>query len=467
MKQKLETSLRQEIKLTPQLLTLVKILQLPLLELQQVITNEIEQNPFLTDDVLEEEDVTYEEVEPELPLKDEIDYEYFFHDDWKRASLPSERYDREREEFDPITNVEEPESLQDYLLTQSHIFFDDPDEIKIAEEITFSLSDDGLLEVSLSQIAENLNIPIEKVEYVHSKYKFFDPVGIGSRSVQEVLLTQLENQNKVDSLEYRIIKDFYEEFLTNKLYIIENKLKITRSKLEKVIESIRSLNPKPANGSWGKSSDYIIPDVIVEQRGEELYVSLNLQSFPEVHLSKSYFEMYKNNENLSQEEKKFLKNKFNAALFLLEGIYRRNNTLLKISERIVQIQKDFFFNGISSLKPLTLNDISGYIGVHEATVSRAIENKYMETPAGIFPLKFFFSKGVKNTTGFEVSNKKIMNIIKEEIENEDPNNPYSDIELVKILEEKHSIKIARRTVAKYREKLNILPSSKRKGILRR
>ncbi|MEO0237486.1 MAG: hypothetical protein ABIN35_04550, partial [candidate division WOR-3 bacterium] len=355
MKQKLETSLRQEIKLTPQLLTLVKILQLPLLELQQVITNEIEQNPFLADDVLEEEDVTYEEVEPELPLKDEIDYEYFFHDDWKRASLPSERYDREREEFDPLTNVEEPESLQDYLLTQSHIFFDDPDEIKIAEEITFSLSDDGLLEVSLSQIAENLNIPIEKVEYVHSKYKFFDPVGIGSRSVQEVLLTQLENQNKMDSLEYRIIKDFYEEFLTNKLYIIENKLKITRNKLEKVLESIRTLNPKPANGSWGKSSDYIIPDIIVEQKGEELYVSLNLQSFPEVHLSKSYFEMYKNNENLSQEEKKFLKNKFNAALFLLEGIYRRNNTLLKISERIVQIQKDFFFNGISSLKPLTLN----------------------------------------------------------------------------------------------------------------
>uniref|UniRef100_A0A7C3J6Q8 RNA polymerase sigma-54 factor n=1 Tax=candidate division WOR-3 bacterium TaxID=2052148 RepID=A0A7C3J6Q8_UNCW3 len=467
MKQKLETSLRQEIKLTPQLLTLVKILQLPLLELQQVITNEIEQNPFLTDDILEEEDVSYEEVEPELPLKDEIDYEYFFHDEWKKASLPSERYNREDEEFDPISNVEEPENLQDYLLTQSHIFFDDPDEIKIAEEITFSLSDDGLLEISLSELAENLKLPLEKVEYVHSKYKFFEPVGIGSRSVQEVLLTQLENQKKEETLEYRIIKEFYEEFLTNKLYIIENKLKITRSKLEKALESIKSLNPKPANGVWGKSTDYIIPDVIVEQRGEELYVSLNLQSFPEVHLSKSYFDMYKNKENLSQEEKRFLKNKFNAALFLLEGIYRRNNTLLKISERIIAVQKDFFFNGISSLKPLTLSDIAGHIGMHEATVSRAIENKYMDTPSGIFPLKFFFSKGVKNNSGFEVSNKNIMNIIKEEIEKEDPNNPYSDLDLVKILEEKYSIKIARRTVAKYRENLNILPSSKRKGTLRR
>lgn len=467
MKQKLEIGLKQELKLTPQLLTLVKILQLPLLELQQIVTTEIEQNPFLSDDVIEEEEITYDEIEPELPLKDEIDYEYFFHDEWKRSVLPSEKLNRESEDFDPVEIAEKPEMLEEYLLTQSHIFFDDPDEIRIADEMVYSLSEEGLLEVSLEEISQSLNLPIEMVEKVHSKFKFFDPVGIGSRSVKECLLTQLENKNKKDSLEYTIINQFYDEFLTNKIYIIENKLKIRANKIIKAFEEIKKLNPKPSNGIWGKTSDYILPDIIVEQRGEEFFVYLNLQSFPEIHLSRSYFEMYKNMDKLNQEEKKFLKNKFNAALFLLEGIYRRNNTLLKIAEKIVSIQKEFFLYGISHLKPIRLIDIANIIGVHEATVSRAIENKYMETPSGIFPLKFFFSKGVKNISGYEVSNKKIMNCIKDEIEKEDPRKPYSDIELTKILEEKYFIKIARRTVAKYRENLNILPSSKRKGEYRR
>ncbi|MDD3804107.1 MAG: RNA polymerase factor sigma-54 [bacterium] len=464
MMQELSQRLRQELRLTPQLLELVKILQLPRMELQQLITHEIEINPFLTEELFDEQDELETEMaepEAELPKAQELDYEYFFHDEWKGSGNDFSRKSEDDGDYSFVEAYSQPKTLREHLMTQVHLAFETVKEISIGEYITDSLSEDGLLEAEIADIAEALNCTNDEIEGVLKKYTLFDPIGIGSRNVRECLMTQLENMGRTETIEYMIIRDFFEEFMTNKIYKIMAKVKVTENKLQKAIEEIKKLNPRPANGEWGKTGDYVIPDIIIERKNEDFICSINMTQFPEVHLNKKYVEMLKNKDHMNKEEERFLKQRLNSAIFMLEGIHKRNRTLMKITERIIMMQKDFLEFGISALKPMILADIAEYVGMHESTISRALESKYVDTPQGIFPFKFFFSRSIKTETG-DTSSTNVKDIIKQIIENENSSNPLTDGRIVDILKDKYSISLARRTVAKYREQCDILPTVKRK-----
>jgi len=464
MMHELSQRLRQELRLTPQLLELVKILQLPRLELQQLITHEIEINPFLSEELLDEPDDAEEAVreeKAEMPKEQEIDYEYFFHDEWSGSNYDFSRKSQEDEDFSFVEAYSQPKTIREHLMTQVHLAFSTVAEIEIGEFITDSLSEDGLLETGVKDIAGSVGCTEDDVERVLHRYRLFDPIGIGSRDVRECLMTQLESQNRSESTEYMILRDFFEEFMTNKIYKIVAKVKLSESKLEKAMDEIKKLNPKPANGDWGASGDYVVPDMIIERKNDDFVCSLNMTQFPEVHLNRKYVEMLKNKDRMNKHEEKFLKQKLNSAVFMLEGIHKRNRTLTKITERIIMMQRDFLNFGISALKPMILSDISEYVGMHESTISRALENKYVDTPQGIFAYKFFFSRSIRTDSG-DTSSTNVKDIIRQIVEGESPSEPLTDAQIVGILKDKYSISIARRTVAKYREQCNILPTVKRK-----
>jgi len=464
MNQELSQKQRQELRLTPQLLELVKILQLPRMELQQLITHEIEINPFLSDELLDEQDEAVEKVqdkEPELPKEQEIDYDYFFHKEWRASGYDFSKRSEEDDDYSLVEIYSQPKTLREHLLTQVHIVFNDIKDVEIGEFITDSLSDEGLLEVSLKDIGEKLKCSEDDIERILTKYRYFEPVGIGSRDMRECLMTQLEFQNKMNTTEYIILRDFFEDFMTNKIYKIVAKVHIGETKLERAMDEIKKLNPKPANGEWGKSGDYIIPDIIIERKDDDFICSINMTQFPEVHLNKKYMEILKDKEHIKKDEEKFLKQRLNSAIFMLEGIHKRNRTLLRITERIIMMQKDFLNFGASSLRPMILADIADYVGMHESTISRALEKKYVDTPQGVFPFKFFFSSSIKTESG-ETSSTNVKEIVKQIIDNENPSNPLTDAEISDILKKRYSIMIARRTVAKYREQANILSTVKRK-----
>lgn len=501
MNQDLSQKLRQELRLSPQLLELVKILQLPRLELQQMIRQEIEINPFLADETILEEDEEYsdslseepvKEDEGNLPNEHEIDYDYFYHDEWKSTGYDFSRRSSEDEDFNPVDVYSTPKSLREHMLFQVHMNFDDPVEIAVAEFITDSLDDEGILnpaKLNTSEekvkIAEALSIPLDElpdeggcidmlyvtaaelsvplslVEGVLKKYRFLEPVGVGSRNVRESLMTQLEFRGMEDSTEYAIIRDSYDDLMSNRIYKIVLKLKMTEAKVNRAIDEIRKLSPKPANGEWGRVSDYIIPDVIIERKGDELISYLNTTNFPELHLNRRYLELLQSGKYKGKKDEKFLKQRLNSAVFMIEGIYKRNTTLMKITERIIAIQRDFFDEGVSALKPMILTDVSEEIGMHESTVCRAIENKYVDTPIGMYPFKFFFSRSIKTDNG-EMSATNVKDMVKTMIETEDPSSPLRDNEIAEQLEKNNGIKLARRTVAKYREQLGFLTAAKRK-----
>lgn len=469
MKQEHELKQKLEQVLSPQLLELLRILQMPRLELQQMIRTEMEQNPFIDVEDDDENDDISENEESELPHEGEIDYDYFYHDDWKSPGSDFSRKSKDKEEFNPVDIYSAPVSFKQHILTQIHLQFSDPLDMAVAEFVTTSLSDDGFLSNEHNEneddvdhlIMHMFDIDSERYEAILKRFRLLDPIGTGSRSIKECFLTQLEFMNMKDSLAYIVIRDFYDDFLKNKMYRIIAKLNISNDELGKAIDIIKKLNPKPANGEWGNSSNYVTPDVTVRRHNDEFIAELNNNNFPEIHLNRKYLELLQNRDKLSKKEEKFLKKRLNGAIFLVSGINKRNNTLMNITERIIQLQKEFFFFGVSALKPMVLNDIADHISVHESTVSRALENKYIDTPQGLFPFKFFFSRGISTENG-ETSSTNVKDIITKIIENENKSKPLTDQRIADILNEEYKISIARRTVAKYREMNGILPASKRK-----
>ncbi len=459
--------------LSPQLLELLKILQMPRLELQQLIRHEIEQNPFLEEEMSEDDDESEttikEKEESKSDKKDEIDFEYFYHDDWKKPGIDFSKKKKEHENFNPVDIYSEPISFKQHLLTQVHIKFGNHLEMEVAEFIVTSLSDDGFLKVDHENEEENIenviiktfNITHKNFENILDRIRLLDPIGVGSRNVRECFLTQLKYKKMTDTFAFTIINDFYDDFLKNKMYRISNKIDISNDEFKIAIEDIKKLNPKPANGEWGKSSNYIVPDILVRKQGDEFIPEINSNYFPEVHLNKRYLDILQGKNKLTKKEEKFLKKRLNSAIFLVSGINKRNKTLLNISERIIMLQKEFFHFGISALKPMVLQDISNYLGIHESTVSRATYRKYIDTAKGIFPFKFFFSRSILTEEG-NTSSTNVKDIIKKVIEKENQRTPLTDQRIVDILKDQYKIMIARRTVAKYREIMDILPASKRK-----
>lgn len=485
-----------ETKLTPQQIQYLKLLQVPVVQLEQKIQEELEQNPFLEEgietsldevyelELSEEEDLDqavkqeleeeYEEITGDKqPKKEE---EYTFEDFVKvlqdeEAFIPKTK-DVIGEELEDELPWQPPsiEPLNERLLKQFMAVAEDDKEIRIAEEILGNIDDDGYLTRSVEEIAEDLRlgekmeVTAQEVESVLKKIQRLDPPGIGSRDLKECLLVQLEvgdfPEDKKE-LAVKILSTAYDDFMKKRYNELVKKFGLSEQKLKEVFQIIQRLNPKPGEGK-SIVQEYIVPDFIVERIGNEFVITLNEKRIPSIRLNRSYYDILKKQKNINSELKEELKKQFSRAKWFVISIYQRRETLLKIMKAIVELQREFFETG-ESLKPMIYKDVAERAGVDISTVSRAVNQKYVQTDYGIYKLRDLFSEKINTVDGNEVSNKEVKEKIKEIISQEDPRKPLSDEQIAEILRAQ-GFNIARRTVAKYRDQLGIPTARLRRRI---
>ncbi len=288
----------------------------------------------------------------------------------------------------------------------------------------------------------------------------FDPPGVGARDLRECLMLQLERAGQQDSLEYRIVSDFMEALGKRRIPEIARGTGCTVDEVQEALDRIARLEPRPGRAFLPDNDQYVLPEVFVQKSGDDFIVTTNNEHIPHLRISNTYKDLMAQGGN-SAEVRNYIREKIRAGKFLIKSLHQRQQTILNIAKEIVNRQRDFMEKGVSHLKPLTMAQIAEVVGVHETTVSRAVSGKYMQTPQGIFEMKYFFTAGIQTASGDDVSNTSVKDMIAEIFKNEDPAKPLSDQEVVRMLREK-GIVIARRTVAKYRTELNILPSNLRK-----
>ncbi len=471
-----QLKLTQQLVLTPQLQQAIKLLQLNRLELTQFIRQEMEINPLLDEDETSENSKTLSldeilspnsqetglDLASESPLGAEaireFDWESYFED--SGSQYPSFAFE-EKESFDFEKRLSRPENLTSYLLWQLYLSDLDKEEREIGEYIIGNLTPNGYLCLSVDEIAKDLKKSREKIEFVLQKIQFFDPVGVAARNLQECLLIQVKYLNLSGTLVEKIIRDYLKDLEFGHYEKIAQACNVSLEDVKNAIEIIKRLEPWPARNFSDEPPQYIEPDVYVVKDGNEWIVRLNEEGFPRLRISPYYRELLKD-PNLPLRTKQFLQKKLRSALWLIKSVEQRQRTLLKVTESIMRFQREFLENGIMGLKPLILRDVATDVELHESTVSRITTGKYVDTPHGIFELKFFFSRGYLSEDGKEVSTEIVKEYIKEIIASENPQKPYSDKKIADILKERYNVRIARRTIAKYRDQLGILPASKRR-----
>jgi RNA polymerase sigma-54 factor len=459
MKVGLHMGMQQRLVMTPRLQQALKLLQMPTQELQQVLKQEILQNPLLEEIDDEVEETLEEETSEEEEEKEsEVDWEEYFEAGFGISQGYAE--EEEREEFLERVPVAK-QSFSDYLISQLRLVTDDERVLEIGEYIIGSLDDSGYLTCPLKEVALTFGISEEEAEGVLEIIQAFDPPGVGARDLKECLLIQLEAKHLLDSIAARIVKDHFEEFKQKKYLDISKKLRISLKDIQEQAKLIGALNPKPGLDIIADEPKYVIPDLIVERVGEKYIVFLNDRNIPRLRISQSYRNELQHNPDISAETKDFIQGRLKNAKWLIQTIEQRRRTMIKVMECIVEEQRAFFDRGTAYLRPLTLQQVASRISMHESTVSRVTTNKYVQTPRGVYELKFFFSSSLGTESGEEVSAKSAKMKIKEIIEKEDPKKPLSDQKIADILKQDGLI-IARRTVAKYREQLGILPARHRK-----
>ena len=495
--QRLTQTQRQELKLSPQQIQLMKLLQLPLIELEQRIKEEMEINPALEEEAHEDyedneptvddtdngENDDYNDDEVDFSKDDEFDItDYLQDDDIDDYSykLQANNYSNDDDPYEaPIVNEE---TFQDYLKQQLAYRNLTDEQLQIGEYIIGNLDDNGYLSRPVPNIVDDLLFTMnvttseQEVEEVLHVIQELDPPGIGARNLQECLLIQLQRHQEDNpfsdySLSITIIKDCFEEFTKKHYDKIGKKLMVSNRELKPALDEILKLNPKPADASvaGSKNIHYITPDFFVFVRDDKIELSLDGRNVPNLRISKQYIKMLeefsgdKDSRN-RQEAVQFVKQKIDAAKWFIDAIYQRQNTLFVTMKAIVDIQEEYFLTGDETkLKPMILKDVAEKVGLDISTVSRVANSKYVQTPYGTHLLKFFFSEGITNTEGEEISTREIKKILKDCVESEDKANPMTDEQLMLVLKEK-GYPIARRTVAKYREQLGIPVGRMRKKI---
>ena len=466
--------LTQQLVLTPQLQQAIKLLQLNRLELEQVIRQEAETNPVLDEDYNDHQTVSLEslispdtqdtgfDLASESPLGPEavrdFDWESYFED--TGSSYPTFAFE-EKETVNFEKRLSKPENLTSHLLWQLYLSDFDERERKIGEYIIGNLNGQGYLSLPVDEIAKDLGEPLEKVEYILRKIQFFDPVGVAARDLKECLLIQIEHLNLSGTLVEKIIQNHLRDLEFGHYENIAQACKVSLEEVEAAIEIIKGLEPLPARNFSDEEPAYIEPDVYVFKEGNEWVVRLNEEGLPRLKISPYYRRLLKD-PSVPLTTKQFIQKKLRSAIWLIKSIEQRQRTLLKVAQSIMRFQRDFLERGVTGLKPLVLRDVALDVRLHESTVSRVTTGKYIDTPHGIFELKFFFSTGYTKTDGDQVSTETVKEYIKQIIAEENPGKPYSDQKVANILKEKYNIKVARRTVAKYRDQLGILPASRRR-----
>jgi RNA polymerase sigma-54 factor len=485
----LSQTMRLEQRLSPQQILLSTLLQLPLLSLEQKIQTELELNPVLEEgleDELEQEvetiEATEEEketVEKELELTDPEDSNSDLDkkeladaqedSDWDELLNDEESYEyrlpRDKNEDDFERPEVEVSSMTDHLMEQlNYLSFDESDQ-KIGEYLIWNIRDDGYLDESISvdSVAEIFESTATKVESVLMKIQKFDPVGVGARNLQECLLVQLKEMRPRPELAVKVIVDHFEDFKNKRYEKILSEINIDRDELKDIINLIAKLNPKPGLGLYNTKHNYIIPDFIVEKVEDEFVVTLNDWNIPPLRISKTYKQLLHSKNNTDKETKQYIRKKIESAKWFISSIYQRKITMLSVMQSIVEKQYDFFSRGPSYINPLIMREIADMINMDISTVSRVANGKYVQTDFGIFELKYFFTERIQTDDGEEVSTRKVKERINEMISKENPDKPMSDEKISQILTSE-GFPVARRTVAKYREQLNIPVARLRKKI---
>ena len=415
--------------LVPELRQSLNILALPLLEIKNLIEKELEDNPLL-----EESPPPQKNTEAPLP--------------------PPDSQDRPDLDF-RLNLLTKKATLQDVLLRQLSMFTNADEDFKIGQEIIGNIDENGYLKATLTEIATALNVSTDKAENVLKLIQQFEPAGAGARTVSECLLIQLELNNDQDPLMRKIIECHMEDVAKKNYSLIAKALKEPIENIEPRIKKVLKLDPKPGRNYSPDETQRIIPDITIDEKNDELEITINNEDIPNLNINETYRQMLKKN-SLDSRAKEFLTLKLHNALELLRAISKRQTTLRNIVEVVAQIQQEAIAKDFSHLKPLTFNEVAQKINMHESTVCRAVMNKYVKTPYGVVALKDFFSSHLHDQNGESVSSAHIKRLIKELIEQEDKKHPLSDDGIAQHLTKERNLKISRRTVTKYREELKIL-----------
>jgi RNA polymerase sigma-54 factor len=480
------TQMRQDLKINPRLYQAMDLLYMPLLDLQQHLKQELLNNPFLDlveDDEEEEENDTEDAVEavveePQVQEKDEIDWEEILLDGFDTGGHREER--EEREHFEPITVG--TRDLGDHLRDQVALLELTPRQALIADEFIGNVNDDGYLAASVSEIVLALNDMARNAaeaagrdisddmlyteaegEEMLAIVQTLDPPGIAARDLKECLLLQLREAGLQQSVPYRLVRDCFDELINHRWSEISKRFGISATDVQAAADEIAKLDPKPGLRYSTRSDNYIIPDLVVDKIDDQYHVFLNDANLPRLKLSKAYQDIARDKKKFDGENKEFISSKLNSANWMIQAIEQRRQTMLKVMNYIVERQREFFEKGVQFLKPLTLREVAEVINMHESTVSRVTNEKYVQTPRGVLPLKFFFSSGLATADGEDVSARGIKAQLQKLVEDEDPKHPLTDQAIVNILRES-GVQIARRTVAKYRDQLGVLPARMRKRV---
>lgn len=482
--------------LAPQLQQSLALLQAATLELKALVEQELQQNPVLEEvsamevsaedrtspvegdgigavdgaespaDPLSDPGMDRSSSEPVDDFQAEFDKLAQMDQDWKdqygQVNAPLRQREEEDEKrqymFDSLTS---DGSLQENLISQVRLS-DLPEELwPVAEMIIGNIDDRGYLQASQDELAFATNITVDRIaEVLRIIQNTFYPPGVGARNLRECLMLQLERLGKTESLEYRIIRDHMEALGKHRFPEIARHLDVSLDDVQEAAHRISRLEPNPGREFLPDTPQYVVPEIIVQKAGDEFVVSTNNDHVPHLRISNTYKDIMAQGDS-SSEVREYIRDKIRAGKFLIKSLHQRQQTILNIARQIVIRQREFMENGVSCLKPMTMMQVAEAVGVHETTVSRAVSGKYMDTPQGVFEMKYFFTSGVKTATGEGMSNTSIKDKIADMIRKEDVTAPLSDDQIVKILTQQ-GICIARRTVAKYRSELKIMPSNLRK-----
>ena len=457
--------------LAPQLQQSLLILQTPLLELRNLVQQEMETNPVL-EELSDEPSIdgpNGAEPSADNNFKEEFEKLASLDEEWRdymaqSASYSSEGFRGSQEAQDKrqffFDSIAVQETLQQNLVSQLNQSVLNADDRKTAELIIGNIDDNGFLQSTPEEMALSSGIPKEDFEKMLALIQSFYPPGVGARDLRECLLIQLQREGRESGIEYKIVSEHMEDLGKRRFPEIARRMGISVEEVQEAANNIARLNPRPGQVFAAAPQNYVLPDVTVEKVDGDYQIILNNEQIPHLRISNTYKDIIAQDNNGS-EVKDYIRDKIRSGKFLIRSIHQRQQTISNIAHQIVSRQRDFFEHGPSHLKPMTMGEIADAVGVHETTVSRAVSGKYMATPQGIFEMKYFFTPGYQTSTGESMSNTSVKEAILDLVKHEDGNAPLSDQEIVEVLSQR-GIPIARRTVAKYRTELNILPSHMRR-----
>ena len=457
-------NLSQQQVLAPQLQQSLQILQAPMLELRALIQQELDGNPTLemedSEPKIEDKQREAEEFDAEFDRLSKLDEEWrdYMAQNASYSRRSAEEDERRQFFFDSLT---EEQTLQQHLVEQLRGSDLSKDDMQLGELIIGNIDETGFMTTTPAEIAKNTGLDAGDLERVLELVQTFHPVGVGARDLRECLLIQLKRIGKEGSIEWKIVSNHLDDLGKKRFPEIARRCSTTVDCVQRAANFIATLDPKPGQIFTPDPNHYVLPDVMVEKIGERWIISLNGDQIPHLRISNTYKDLMAQQGN-KDEVRDYIRDKIRNGKFLIKSIHQRQQTISNIAHEIVKRQQEFLDQGPSGLKPMTMVQIADAVGVHETTVSRAISGKYLSSPHGVFEMKYFFTPGYQTSGGESMSNTSVKGVIAELVAKEDGKNPLSDKEIVDMLKEK-GIPIARRTVAKYRNELNILPSNMRKS----